>query len=303
MNTRQLEYILAIDNEKSISGAAQKLFISQSSLSQLLMHVEKELNTKLFQRNTTPLALTYAGKQYIKAARQILDIQRNLNYELEDINNSRKGKITIGIAPSRSCSLMPHVIPAFFRQYPDVEIAFVEEPQEKLDELLLQGKIDISFTAKKHNNKLIEYDNIYDEHILLALPQNHSLCDRIPGDSFLDLRLLEDFPYILIKEGHDIRHISNNIFEHFDIQPNILLESHSLDLCLHMTASGLGATFIPSSLQKIHARKDSVKCFKIGNGFYRKIAVTYRKNMYLPFLLREFITIAKKEIISNIVNE
>ena len=72
MNTRQLEYILAIAEEKNILRASEKLFISQSTLSQTLINLEKELGTPLFIRNQRELAITEAGQYYIEAARDIM---------------------------------------------------------------------------------------------------------------------------------------------------------------------------------------------------------------------------------------
>ena len=80
MTDRQLRYLVTLASEGNMTAAAQRLFISQPSLSYLLAHVEKELGIALFNRNTNPISMTYAGERYIAAAQKILGVQR----ELED---------------------------------------------------------------------------------------------------------------------------------------------------------------------------------------------------------------------------
>lgn len=89
MTDRQLKYIVAIAEAGSISLAAKRLYISQPSLSSLLSHVEDEIGVLLFDRDTSPLKPTYAGEQYIAAAKQILGIQRNLDSHFADIRHGK----------------------------------------------------------------------------------------------------------------------------------------------------------------------------------------------------------------------
>lgn len=78
MTDRQLKYLITLAEEGNMTTAAQKLFISQPSLSYLLGHVEQELGAELFHRNTTPLTLTEAGESYVETARKILGIKREV---------------------------------------------------------------------------------------------------------------------------------------------------------------------------------------------------------------------------------
>ena len=94
MNSKKLKYIITIAELKSISKAANELFISQPSLSSILSNLEKELGVTLFNRSTSPLSLTYAGEKYIKIAKEILSLESNLKKELFDISNMKKGKLT-----------------------------------------------------------------------------------------------------------------------------------------------------------------------------------------------------------------
>ena len=297
MTDHQLECIVAIANTGNITAAAKTLFVSQSSLSQLLAGVEKELGVQLFDRNASPLTPTYAGEQFLQAARRVLEIRQDLTYKIADLNHSCRGRIVIGISQKRSWLFMPVVLSAFMKQYPEVEIVFLEDDQQHLDELVLNGKVDIAFTTQPRLLEELEYHFLYREYMLLALPGDHPLCDRLAEGDAPDLRLLADVPFILNHEGHDIRAMCDRIFADFGIHPRVLLESHSMDVCFQMAAYGLGAAIIPDTLAKDHPFRDRVRCFRIGAPYSRNVVIAYRKNMYLSFIMQEFIAISTKQIL------
>ena len=302
MTDHQLECIVTIANNASITEAAKKLFVSQSSLSQILSNVERELGTSLFTRSPGHLEMTYAGEEFIKAARQILEIKRNITNRLADLEHSPRGKITIGISQKRSWLFMPSVLATFMKKYPEAKVVFIEEDQQLLDEIVLTGKADLAFTTQAPVKQELEYYHLYLEHILLALPKGHRLCPEFQRTGVADISRLKDTPFILNHQGHDIRTISDRIFRDSYVNPVILLESHSMDVCFQLAAYGLGATIIPDTLEKNHPSKDLVQCFCVGDAYNRPVSIMYRKNLYISFLLKEFIKIAAEQIVTRYGN-
>ena len=111
MNFRQLEYVITIYREGTLTKAAEKLFISQPALTQQLQKLEKEIGTQLFDRTTTPLTPTYAGKYYLDIMEKILyENQQALSW-LEDIDSLNRGKIVLGISDIRSLQFLPVLLP------------------------------------------------------------------------------------------------------------------------------------------------------------------------------------------------
>ncbi len=303
MTDRQLECITAIADHKSLTGAAQQLYISQSSLSQMLARTEKELGISLFQRTSTAMTLTYAGNQYLKAAGEIAQIKENLIRNLKDIDHSEQGRITIGIAPKRSSLFMPVVLSAYMKRFPKVEIIFVEEDQQLLEDLLMRGKVDVIFITHPSLKKELKYQFLYREYVLLVLPQAHPINGILKGMDRIDLHYLEDVPFILVRPGHDIRRICDQIFADAYFVPNVCLESHNMDVCFHMTACGVGATMIPDTFIKGHPFRDQVACYYTGAPYSRQVAIAYRKNMYLSFIMKEFLSIAAEQITATYCND
>ena len=120
MNTRLLEHIIVISEEKSLSKAADRLLVSQPALSQQLKRLETELDAKLFYREKNRLLLTDAGKIYVNGARSALNIYDRAMEEIKQLRRSSQTQITLvynrGLLPNFSSSLLP----AFHTKHRDV---------------------------------------------------------------------------------------------------------------------------------------------------------------------------------------
>ena len=98
---RELLYVLTIEEEKSFSNAAKKLFMAQPSLSQYIKRLEGSLGFLLFKRSHTPLTLTDEGKQYVDYAKRILILKEEMQRVLEEVANAERGSISLGIPSIR----------------------------------------------------------------------------------------------------------------------------------------------------------------------------------------------------------
>ena len=118
MNINQLKYIVTIAEELNITKASKKLFVSQSSLSQCIKTIEKEIGAKIFETNITPLKLTYAGEIYINWAKEVLTSQDEMMEKVKEISTQNNVRIIVGVATHRSIYLLPQVIKEFRNLYP-----------------------------------------------------------------------------------------------------------------------------------------------------------------------------------------
>lgn len=113
MDLTKYHYVEMIAEMKSISRAAQKLYISQPALTKSLARLEQELGVRLFDRSSTPIRLTYAGERYLQGMKNIAAMKYQLDKELEEIADMRKGRLVIGIPDTRSQRWLPHIVPPF----------------------------------------------------------------------------------------------------------------------------------------------------------------------------------------------
>ena len=127
INPRTITYISAVAEERSFSRAAEKLFITQPSLSQHIINAEKEYGVQFFDRRSVPITLTYAGERFLAIGKEMELLDSRLNREMEDIGGSVTGRISVGVSPTRGSGFIPHLFARFKRRYPKVELVLMED--------------------------------------------------------------------------------------------------------------------------------------------------------------------------------
>ena len=150
MTSRELLYVKTIADEKSITGAARKLYVAQPSLSQALQKLEDQIGTPLFKRTTGGLTLTYAGERYYYMACQILKMYENFEIEVSDINNLKTGRIHFGITNHLGMLLLPQTMKRFQEICPFVEVQVAEDTTAILEMRLLSRWWKRRFRGKAH---------------------------------------------------------------------------------------------------------------------------------------------------------
>lgn len=144
MDTRTLSYIIAIAEEKSISKAAERLYMAQSSLSQYLTTLETSLGYPLFVRRHQGVRLTEAGKLYLEFAYRTINAYHQVQDAMQDISELHSGQVILGVSTFRGSYLLPPVITAFANKYPGVHVNIVEGDSVDLEYMLQRGDLDLA---------------------------------------------------------------------------------------------------------------------------------------------------------------
>ena len=319
MNVKQIEYILAVWKCGSFSRAADELYISQPSLSQYILNVEKKLGAPLFDRKTSPLQLTEAGRIYVKYATQILDCNRKLEQEIKHLDHVASGHISIGASAYVAQHLLPPVILEFKKKYANVGISVKEIQSERRQQATLKGEIDFFFSFLPIENSRISFRRILPERILLALPPSHRLVDAetlryqeqvaIPALRRRDYRdavppFQDDFPtisladlrddhFVVTRSEGELRNITTRLFNQLDIEPNIVLESKGIDVACAMTVKGVGISFIPETAPRfVNLARHPVYYHILEYPDLRYLRIGYDKSRTLSLLQTEFVDTA-----------
>lgn len=143
MDLDQMRYFIAVAECRSVTKAAQQLYISQPSLSRCIAAVEEEAGTLLLDRTSRPLSLTFAGQQYYATAKKMLELNDDLNRQLKDITDCSSGQIIIGCSSQRAAYTLPAVLPKFMERYPGIQIRTCEQDSSYLEQALLKGQVDL----------------------------------------------------------------------------------------------------------------------------------------------------------------
>ena len=133
MNISDFFNILIIADEKSLSKAAKRLFVSQPSLTKCLQKAESNFNEPLFSRTSNGLIPTFAGEKFLKYAREILKKYNELNEEMIKINHLNSGNLNLGVTYKIATFLLPKILPKFYKKFPDVHINLIEDTAANLE--------------------------------------------------------------------------------------------------------------------------------------------------------------------------
>lgn len=275
MNSKELLYVKTIAEEKSISRAAKKLYIAQPSLSQSIQRLEESLGTQLFHRSPSGLTLTYAGERYFQTANQILKIYQDLENEISDINDSKTGRIHLGITNHLGALVLPHILPAFMREYPRVEIQVTEENTSTLEQMLLAGTLDfaIMHAPKEELQPQLQYDLLTDDPFLLAMAPDHPLlASAVPKEGYpypvLDLKALKKEPFLMLCRQQRIRQVSEAALKKAGItQPHVVLTLKNFETACMLASQGVGLAFIPSQYTQLLSGQYSAAFCSIENRY------------------------------------
>ncbi|PPK81508.1 DNA-binding transcriptional LysR family regulator [Lacrimispora xylanisolvens] len=254
MDLRQIDNIIAIEQEKSISKAAQKLFLTQSALNQQLLRLEKELGTQLFERKSHSMVPTVAGRIYLNTARQMVDLKQETYKIIHDISGERRGEISLAYSPEQGSLMFSNVYPIFHAAYPEITFRIAEARVKKMEQLLLQKEVTLACLAYfgNHKNPAIEYNEMEEEFIVLGLPISHPLASLAGERSYdtlpsIDLTLFKGDSFALIARDSRMRDLVDELFERAGFIPNILFESASTQTVFNMVKQQICPAFFPQS--------------------------------------------------------
>lgn len=293
MDFKQFEYVLMVAEERNFSKAAKKLYISQPSLSQFIGRIESNLGVALFNRNSNPLSLTYEGKLYVETAKKIMMLSNEMYRAFDDVKELKKGVINIGITPSKANHPLPMILPVYNKKYPDIKVTITEASSPELEEMIVNGKVDISIMNLPIVSEQLAYEPIMDEKIFIAAPPNQTL---LPDEQFetIEIETLKDEQFILLSPGMRMRQITNKVFSDKGIKPNILLETKSIDTSIRLAAAGLGYTFAPESTALYSGLTDVPKYYIVENPPLKwTLAIVYKSDSYISKAALAFSEVTK----------
>lgn len=302
MELKEARYILSIARHKSISKAAEALFISQPSLSKYLKNLEQQLGTRLFDRVGNSYLPTYVGERYIHYAEKIVEFGMEWDIEFDDIMHQNHGRLNIAIPIMLGNSLIGPTLMTFHQQYPHVTVNMMEEVNFVAEHTLNDHTVDLTFYNVREFPKDLDYQVIGKEEMVLVLSANHPLLTAAvqkPGFQYpwIDLRLLSGESFILLYPDQNTGGLALKLFEDYGMKPDILLHTRSSEMSIRLAMEGLGAAFAPESYYhylKSREPGDSV-CLSVGKErIVNTLIAAYQKNRYLPQYARAYLDILKE---------
>lgn len=300
MNFQEMNYILCIAKHQNLTKAAQELYISQPTLTKYLQRLEKEVNGKLFVRSGNSYTATYLGRRYMEYAKRILAVNQDWEKELQDLTSYNEGELNIAFPLMRSSCMVPQIMEIFHEQYPGIRVNLREETYAIQERLLLDDQLDFAIFNEAKPHPKLEYETLLKEEVLLVMPAGHPLAVHAVERTdkkypWIDLRLLEQEPFILHFPEQTTGQIALELFEKYGIHPSVPIRTRNTVTCVKLCQKGMGLCFIPENYMKNIELKQTPLCFSVGGeGAFSTLTIAYRKGAYLPAYARDFIRIAQQ---------
>ena len=266
MNFNTIRYFLMTAQEASFSRAADRLYITQQTLSGQIAALEKELGCRLFVRKV-PLQLTYGGEVFLEYARRFQGEYRSLGQAFQDINHRDRGRLKVGIAYTRGHILLPRVLGEFQARYPLMEVEIREDSNAELLRQLEEGGTDLVVAYFPEAIPGIRTRVIQQEEIRLLA--DRKLLERQYGagtDQVIrklqetrDARVLQACPFLRTDEADLAGYLVARYLKGLKFQPRQKVKSHNLELLQEMCVAGAGVCFSPDYLVEGFLKPDQRK--------------------------------------------
>ncbi|WP_395803273.1 LysR substrate-binding domain-containing protein [Daejeonella sp.] len=295
MTLVQLEYIVALDTYRSFGIAAEKCFVTQPTMSMQVQKLEEELGIKLFDRSKQPITPTDIGIEVIEQARIIL----KESYKLKELINNQKsvvsGELRIGIIPTLAPYLMPQIISAFMKKYPDVQLVIWEYMTDQIVSELKNGLLDCGILSTPLEDKSLQESPLFYESFVAYLSKSSPLTSKKTLQAS-DINLDDLW---LLNEGHCMRNQILNICNRKKSTEVRAFEynTDSVETLKKMVEMNKGITLLPElSVSDFSVKQlDRIRYFKSPQPT-REISIVTHRN----FLKRRLIMALEKEILDAI---
>lgn len=306
MDLRTFKYFLVAAEEKNISRAAERLYISQQALSNHIRRMEAQYNIILFERKPA-LRLTLAGERMVFYAKQLLATEASMLSNFADISGNCKGKLTIGISRLRSRVFFPDIWKSYNPKYPNISIVLRDGVTNIFEELLETGELDFYIGVDVPENPAIcniplayegKYCIFHENLIREYYPDRwqHFLDDSKRG---ISLNKIKDLPFIMLAPGNRLRSSMDYYFSSNGILPHILLETNNQHLACQIAMDGGGLAVVSPIIFYNFARtpgfQDTSKVYirPIIDFPESLVTLDYRSNLQLPHYAHALIAAVK----------
>lgn len=243
MQLHQLRYIVKVSQLGSFSLAAKELFVTQPTLSQQIINLEKELGVKLFVRQSKNVSVTPAGNDFVKYARHILAEIDVLSEHMREFTSLERGMTNVGIMWSASYLGISQKIQEFSDKFPKVEVNIEIDGSHILPTKILERQVDAIFyinTGDELNREEILCKRIIENKMMVIVPQNHHLSEK-ETISFEDLRREM---LLLPSTDENLKHTLKYEFLKRGIAPKIFCESNLADVMIRLAGEKMGVAFV-----------------------------------------------------------
>ena len=282
MDIRQLEYFQMAGKLGNITRAAERLHVSQSTVTLAIQRLEEQLGLQLFDRSQKKLILSTEGHVFWERISGILLQLDDAVAEAQQYRDLQKGKLKLGVPSMIGSFLFPELLSAFTAQYPNLQLTILEEGSKILREALERDELDLAIVNLHQTPPKLDTLAMTRNEFVVCLPLNHPLAAR----DAIEIAALKDEQFIMFKEDAYNRQAVVQACEAKGFTPKILLSSSQVETHKELVAKGLGISFL---IDKIAAKSKQLAARPLTEPIYLEFGLAWKKDKYLSRAAQAFI--------------
>jgi DNA-binding transcriptional LysR family regulator len=274
MDLDQLHTFLEIVRLKSFSKAAQTCYRTQPAISAQIRQLEQELNTSLFDRFGSRIALTTAGKIFAHYAEQILELRRQARNAINELERTPRGELVIAANEATCVYVLPRVFAEYSKLFPHVQLLVEHSYGARTVDTVLENVADFGVTQLPLQERKLQIATIHSDEIKLIVPPGHPLagCPSVKCDD------VASYPLLLPKYGNTRARL-NQWLELVDDRLRIAMELDSTEMIKRFVAAGLGISFVAESHCLDEIAGGQMRAVALGpEPMVRRLGLIYRRD-------------------------
>lgn len=305
---KNMEYVYAVYQKKSFSKAAESLHVSQPALSTAIRKIESELQLQLFDRSSSPIELTPAGKYYIASIEKIMRVEEDMRSYFAQLVKEQRTVINVGTSSFFCSYVLPELVEEFKRERPEVSVNLMEANSSEFAGLFASDAMDLCITVDDlgglQGRHALESRVWRREEIILAVPAEHPITQELKTERItfgqvrsgayrektpgVELSRFRDVPFLLLKSGNDLNTRAHEMCRRAGFAPKVAMQLDQMLTSYYVACSGKGAAFIRPDLVKYVEPTARLYFFKLDDPLARRDVMLYAPQGKLSPVAEEF---------------
>lgn len=297
MNLKQLEAFVQVAEGGSFSKAAKELFLTQPTISSHISSLERELNARLFVRNTKEVSLSEDGIKLYKYAKQMLDLQREIEVTFGMDEEGESHAVTIAASTIPAQYLLPEVLTRFSERYPQEQIRIQETDSSKVVMQIVDHRVDIGFTGTVLEKKHCKYIPFYKDELVIITPNTPKYQELAQGNKE-DISWIKKEHVIMREEGSGTRKEAELQLKGAGVKfagLDIIASIGNQETIKKSVRQGMGISVLSKLATADEVANGEILAFPIPNSDEgRDINLVYNKNYQMTRSAERFIKVVKE---------
>lgn len=293
MDFKQLESFVSVVKHQSFTKAAEKLYISQPTISTHIRLLEDELQSRLIIRTTKSIEITPRGWELFECASGILKMRDQL---VEEWSGDAKKIIYLGASSIPSAYILPEVLPAFGKRFPDVFFDMKQSDSQEIIEQMKQDKYNVALVGMPCTDERLACESFYRDRIVLITPVTEPYLSW-RGKQTLSAKDFFNEPIILREQGSGSQKTAGIFFEKNGIKEtelHVAARINDQESIKNLVASGLGISLVSEKAVRNFVEEKKVLMFELPQDeSERNLYLLYNREYILKPFIKSFISFVK----------